>query len=646
MNVEGQTGKVVKEATLSNSGAGNPRKFGTKCSFTDGIYVKGSVNGQSVVYTADTGASRTIISSRVYYKIPEANRPNLVRSTNIVGAGGAPIRGTGKAEFEMTLGSLQLHREVYVADIEDDALLGYDILMGSDGAPADILLSQDKIVLDGVEVPIFQVRSRGQTRRVVVADDVLLPGQSEVVLDVFVERFEEDDSFQRDLIIEPTENFRETYPLQMASTLVSSNESPTCKVRLLNPFPNEFILRQDAHIGSAETIERVVSTISGAEHAVETGNFAYLRRIQPTDEATETLEGLVMSECEGSVPEHLINLFQKSVAGRSETERQAIASLLIRHKDTFSKSEWDIGLTNVAEHSINTGDAQPIKQHPRRVPLAHADDEKRAIEDLLQKGVIRKSTSPWASPIVLVKKKSGAIRPCVDYRKVNALVKPDGFPLPRVQDCLDAVAGATVFSSFDLTSGYFQIPLKEEDIQKSAFCCKYGHYEMTRMPFGLNNAASTFQRTMELILQGLQWETCLVYIDDIIVYGSDFNQHLRRVDQVLNRIKEAGLKLKPDKCHMLQTEVVFLGHVVSKEGFRPNPVNTSKITEWPRPVNSKQVKQFVATGSFYRRFVKDFAKIARPLIDLTKKDATFLWTDDCEDAFNGLKQVLMSPAIM
>ena len=301
-----------------------------------------------------------------------------------MGAGGAPIRGTSKAEFEMTLGSLQLHKEVYVADIEDDALLGYDILMGSDGAPSDILLSQDKIVLDGVEVPIFQVRSRGQTRRVVVADDVLLPGQSEVVVDVFVERFEEDDSFQRDLIIEPTENFRETYPLQMASTLVSSNESPTCKVRLLNPFPNEFILRQDAHIGSAETIERVVSTISGAEHAVETGNFAYLRRIQQTDEATETLEGLVMSECEGSVPEHLINLFQKSVAGRSEAERQAIASLLIRHKDTFSKSGCDIGLTNVVEHSINTGDAQPIKQYPRRVPLAHADDKKRAIKDLLQ----------------------------------------------------------------------------------------------------------------------------------------------------------------------------------------------------------------------------------------------------------------------
>ena len=150
-----------------------------------------------------------------------------------------------------------------------------------------------------------------------------------------------------------------------------------------------------------------------------------------------------------------------------------------------------------------------MKQRPRKVPLAFADEEK-AIDDLLAKGVIRKSTSPWASPIVLVRKKSGAVRPCLDYRKLNELVRPDGFPMPRVQDCLDAVSGSTLFSTFDLTSGYFQIPLKTEDIKKTAFVCKFGQYEMTRMPFGFNNAASTFQRTMELVLQGLQWETCLI----------------------------------------------------------------------------------------------------------------------------------------
>ena len=165
----------------------------------------------------------------------------------------------------------------------------------------------------------------------------------------------------------------------------------------------------------------------------------------------------------------------------------------------------------------------------------------------------------------------------MDYRKVNELVKPDGFPLPRTQDCLDAVAGSKLFSTFDLTSGYFQIPLKVEDIPKSAFICKYGHFEMTRMPFGLNNAASTFQRTMEMALQGLQWITCLIYIDDIIVFGKNFEEHINRVEEVLERIEAAGLKLKPAKCLLLQQEVVFLGHVVSGDGVKPSPTNISKI---------------------------------------------------------------------
>ncbi len=347
------------------------------------------------------------------------------------------------------------------------------------------------------------------------------------------------------------------------------------------------------------------------------------------------------------IPEHLMDVYAKSTEGKSEVEKEAVAVLLIKYSDTFSKNEWDLGLTYLAEHPINTADAAPVKQRPRRVPLAYAEEEKKAIEDLLKKGVIQKSTSPWASPIVLVKNKSGAIRPCVDYRRVNALVKPDGFPLPRVQDCLDAVADSCLFSSFDLTSGYFQIPLKRKIFPKSAFLLQnLGHYEMTRLPFGLNNAAGTFQRTMELALQGSARVTCLVYIDDIIVFAKSFQEHIRRVDEVLARIKNAGLKLKPEKCNMLQTEVVFLGHVVSKEGIRPDPSNIAKVVQWPVPQNAKQVKQFVATGSYYRRFVQDFAKIARPLVDLTKKDAKFQWTVECAQAFTKLKQALVSPSVM
>ena len=199
---------------------------------------------------------------------------------------------------------------------------------------------------------------------------------------------------------------------------------------------------------------------------------------------------------------------------------------------------------------------------PRQVPRAYADDEKRAIEDLKAKGVIRESTSPWASPIVLVKKKDGGVRPFVDYCKVNELVKPDSFLLPRIQDCLDAVAGFKLSSMFDLTSGYFQIPLKVEDIPKSALVCKYGYFEMICMPFSLNNADSMLQCMMEMALQALQWITCLIYIDDLIVFGKNFQDHIYRVEEVLERIEAAGHKLKPVKCLLLQQDLVFLCNVV------------------------------------------------------------------------------------
>ena len=323
-----------------------------------------------------------------------------------------------------------------------------------------------------------------------------------------------------------------------------------------------------------------------------------------------------------------------------------LASLLNKFGDSFLCGEWNLGLTLLAEHAIETGNAAPIKQHPRRVPLAHAEAEKQAIEDLKAKGVIRESTSPWASPIVLVAKKDGGVCPCVDYRRVNQLVKPDGLPLPRIQDCLDAVAGSSLFSTMDLTSGYFQIPIKREDIPKTAFVCKYSHFEMTRMPFGLNNAASTFQRTMELALQGLQWVTCLIYIGDVIVFGKDFDQHMQRLEEVLDRIKKAGFKLKASKSYLLQKEVIFLGHVVSGEGIKPSPTNVTKVVDWPTPKTAKQVKQFVAMASYYRRYVRNFASTARPMVDLTKKGKKFLWSEACEYAFNSLKRALISADVM
>ena len=527
-------------------------------------------------------------------------------------------------------------------------MLGIDILQDDEHGPADILLSKGKIVLRGQEIPCIQIGKKSCVRKVAAANLVIVPPQSETLIDVYVERSEADElNANSNFIIEPTEHFKETYPLQMASVLVDINGSVASKVRVLNPFTTAVTIYQESVIAQAERIDQFKATLVEEESPRQKSDNTSIRRTD-TSRSREDLIKMPITKLQktnNTVSDHLKDLFERSTSSRTESEKGELADLLTEFQGSFSKDEWDIGLTHLAEHSINTGNAEPIKQSPRRVPMAYAKEEKKAIEDLLEKGVIRKSTSPWASPIVLVRKKNGTVRPCVDYRRVNSLVKPDGFPLPHIQDCLDAVAGATLFSTFDLTSEYFQIPLKESNIPKSAFVCKFGQFEMMRMPFGLNNSASTFQRTMELVLQGLQWETCLIYIDDIIVFSTDFDEHMSRVRQVFSRLQAAGLKLRPEKCETLQEEVTFLGHV-SATGVKPNPVNIAKVIEWPVPKTAKQVKQFVALGSYYRRFVPNFAKIVRPMVELTRKGQEFAWTETCQNSFERLKKLLVGADVM
>ena len=259
------------------------------------------------------------------------------------------------------------------------------------------------------------------------------------------------------------------------------------------------------------------------------------------------------------VPPHLLDLYNKASQDLNKDEQMLLAETLVKCQDAFSKDDTDLGRTHLAEHDIDTGTAYPIKQRPRRTPIAFANEEKTAIDDLKEKGVIRESTSPWASPLVLVRKKCGKVRLCVDYRKVNSVTKKDAFPIPRIQDCLDAVSGAKCFSTFDLLSGYHQVPVKESDINKTAFVTKYGIFEFITLPFGLTNAPATFQRIMELALRGLQWQICLIYLDDIIVFGSTFEEHLGRVEKVLQRIIKAGLKLQPKKCQLFQKTGQFPG---------------------------------------------------------------------------------------
>jgi len=228
---------------------------------------------------------------------------------------------------------------------------------------------------------------------------------------------------------------------------------------------------------------------------------------------------------------------------------------------------------------------------------------------------------------------------------VNAVTRKDAYPLLRVDDTLDT-AGAKWFSTLDLISGYWQVEMSPDDQEKTAFCTTDGLFEFKVMPFGLCNAPATFQRLMDMVLAGLLWKSCLVYLDDVIIIGKTFTEHLQHLRAVFERFREAGLKLKPKKCQFCAQQVGFLGHIVSADGVRTDPAKTEKVAQWPIPTSRREVQQFLGLANYYRRFVKDFASIAKPLHRLTEKTAKFDWTDECLAAFKELRNKLTTAPVL
>ena len=235
--------------------------------------------------------------------------------------------------------------------------------------------------------------------------------------------------------------------------------------------------------------------------------------------------------------------------------------------------------------------------------------------------------------------------PFVDFRKVNEVTRKDAQPLPRIDDTIDALEGAKWFSTLDLASGYWQVEMDPHDREKTAFPTPYGLYQFRVMPFGLCNAPGTFQRLREQVLAGLHWTTCLVYLDDIIIFSKTIEDHLDRLRDVFSHLR-AGLKVKPSKCHLLWKEMQYLGHIISENGVATDPEKTKRVSEWPTPTGAKDLQKFLGLASYYRKFIKNFAQIAAPLNRLTEQNRKYCWTPEFEDAFNAVKHRLTSSPIL
>ena len=340
----------------------------------------------------------------------------------------------------------------------------------------------------------------------------------------------------------------------------------------------------------------------------------------------------------------------EKIAHLNEEEKGRVHNLLFEYRHVFAADPKAPPQANLPPHkiSIKPGEQAPHKP-PYRINPNKVVELMKQVREKEAAGMIQRSNSPYCSPVVLAPKPDGSWRFCVDYRELNKVTIPDRMPLPRIDTILDALGGNVFYSTMDLAAGFYQIGVDEESRPKTAFITPEGLYEWIRMPMGLSNSPATFQRAMNMVLSGLNWITCIVYVDDIICFSETFNEHLERLEEVFIRLTGAGLTLKLKKCNFLAKEVEYLGHVVDAEGRRPHPRNLAALKNIPVPAGKNavtQVQGFVGLCNYYNSFIPAYSVTVEPLIRLTKKGIAFVWREEQQEAFDTLKSALLSAPLL
>lgn len=346
---------------------------------------------------------------------------------------------------------------------------------------------------------------------------------------------------------------------------------------------------------------------------------------------------------------NFLNLFRTDHL--NSEEKKQLLKLCKKFYDIFYKEGDCLTFTNEIKHRIKTTDDTPVYAKSYRYPFIHKEEVKKQISSMLEQGIIKHSYSPWSSPVWIVPKKMDASgkqkwRLVIDYRKLNEKTISDRYPIPNITDILDKLGKCMYFSTLDLASGFHQIEMHSKDIAKTAFTVEGGHYEYIRMPFGLKNAPSTFQRVMDNVLTDLVGKICLVYLDDIIIFSTSLQEHIENLQLVFEKLQKSNFKIQLNKSEFLKNEIAYLGHIVTTSGIKPNPEKIQVIQNFPIPRTQKEIKRFLGLLGYYRKFIKDFAKLAKPFTECLKKGRKIDLNEKYIETFEVCKHILTNDPIL
>ena len=582
-------------------------------------FLTGWTNEVEVEFMIDTGCQVTILATSVFEKMCTAHPQVRSRirpcARRLVSADSSPLTVIGKIDLDVVFPGLKCSMCCVVASIGSDGLLGTEALQSCLPHQLDLRTANYGQKAEGRST--LQLHQQKPTPDVsgLLLTAVVLPLDTEVVAPFSLNS----GQLGTCALIVPDRALTEEFGVMVRHTLVDASTS-SANILMINPNAEEVVLPCRTCIGQLVPI----SAVSVAQSELQL----------PTNTAVV-------------LPEYLEDIVQGSHPSSGDTGRQSLRDLLHRYEHVFpAPGELVTGRTKSVQHEIVTKDARPLRCGTRLLAPAGLRKEQEFIKDMLTGGQIEPSDSPWASPVVLVTKKDSSTRFCVDYRRLNSLTIKDAYPLPRIDDSLRLLGNQQWFSTMDLASGYWQVAMSPEAKRKAAFVTNEGLFQFRVMPFGLCNAPATFERLMDRVLCGMRWSRCLVYLDDVISFGRSVPEALVRLEEVLARLSDFGLQLKAKKCTFMQTEVGFLGHIVGHTGLACDPEKLSAVRNWHEPNRVKAVRQFVGFVGYYRRFVKNFAEIADPLVALTRKGVPFVWADEQQTAFDALKACLLSAPIL